>query len=87
MASQTSKRVDQDTGEEFYQAGQTVVASGEYELLDAQGNKTDYDIVTLDEGETFPQIHDPNVCYRMVATCLDDAGACDVNAGDSEDTE
>lgn len=64
--------IDKQTGEELFQSGETVTASGEYELIDEQGNKTDYDIITLDEGEQFPEIKERNLYFRMVATCLEE---------------
>lgn len=75
--TQEQRSVDQKTGEELFRPGEVVPASGEYELVEAQGNKTDYDIVTLDEGETFPNVQDKNLCFRMVATCLEEEEQCE----------
>ncbi len=69
--------IDQKTGEELFTPGEVVPASGEYELVLENGNKTDYDLITLDEGEKFPPISERNLYYRMHATCLAEEEKCE----------
>jgi hypothetical protein len=82
MAGQQAK-----AGLEVYRPGETVKYSGEYVLVDAQGNKQDYDIVTLDEGEVFPDLkgQQTNLCYMLNDTCLDEP--CDVIGGETPNIE
>lgn len=63
-------------GLELYKAGDRVPNSGEYCIVDAQGNKLDYDLVTLDEGESFPALKESNLFYSLNDTCLDES--CEV---------
>ncbi len=44
--------------------------SGEYLVVDEQGTPQGQDIITLDEGDTFPEVNGINACYQLNATCL-----------------
>lgn len=61
---------------ETFQAGQSAPYSGEYALVDAQGNRQGFDLVTLDEGDSFPPVPEQNLFYTLNDTCLDEE--CDV---------
>jgi hypothetical protein len=82
MASQQTS-VHQST--EMYKAGQRVQYSGEYNVLDEQANPQGQDQITLDEGDTFPQIDGINAYYRMNATCMEEE--CEVMGGETPETE
>ena len=70
---------------EVFHAGDTVRYSGEYVLVDEQGNKRNYAIVTLDEGETFPQARGKILCYMLNDTCLEEA--CEIIGEETFDLE
>jgi hypothetical protein len=53
------------TSDERFHPGDIAPASGEYEVVDARGNPTDYDLVSLDEGELFPKLKDSQLCYML----------------------
>lgn len=74
----TKGTINKQTEKTRHKTGEIVPASGEYELVNAQGKKTDYDIVTLDEGEKFPSIKDSSLYFRMSATCLEGEEACEL---------
>lgn len=50
---------------EVFRPGDTAPMSGEYAVVDAEGNETDYDTVTLDEGDRFPDLVEEGLCYRL----------------------
>lgn len=71
----------------MFRPGETVKYSGEYILVDAQGNQQAYDVVTLDEGEKFPDLkgQQTNLSYVLNDTCLDEP--CDVIGGATPEVE
>jgi hypothetical protein len=50
---------------ETYRGGDRVIYSGEYCLVDSQGRITDFEILTLDEGETFPVPIETDLLYQL----------------------
>jgi len=81
MASQSTQ---QQQGE-LFQAGQKVQYSGEYNVLDEQGNPQGQDQITLDEGDTFPEVKGINARYQLNATCLEEE--CEVLGGETPEVE
>lgn len=57
-----------NAGTELYRPGSPVKYSGEYVVVDQQGNKQDREMITLDEGETFPLLEDTQYCYALNET-------------------
>ena len=53
------------SGMEIFRPGEKAPYSGEYCVVDQEGNQTDYDTVTLDEGEALPQLQDKNLCFSL----------------------
>ncbi|MCE3235033.1 MAG: hypothetical protein K0Q50_1213 [Vampirovibrio sp.] len=70
---------------ELCRPGEIVKYSGEYILVDEQGNRLDFDVVTLDEGEAFPKVNNQNLCYMLNATCQEES--CEVIGGETPDIE
>jgi YjzC-like protein len=61
---------------ELFKPGQKAKYSGEYIILDAQGNQQGEDIITLDEGDEFPEVKGIQAFYQLTPTCPD--GECEV---------
>lgn len=74
----------QAAGVEIFRPGDKVMYSGEYTLVDQQGNRLDYDFVTLDEGESFPR-QSENVCYMLNDTCMEES--CEPVGGQTPEVE
>jgi hypothetical protein len=66
----SSQSVQEKT--DIFRAGQIVQYSGEYNVLDEQGNSLGQDQITLDEGDTFPEVKGINFCYQLNPTCLEE---------------
>lgn len=73
-------------GLELFEAGEKVLFSGEYVLVNEQGQKKEqgYEI-TLDEGEYFPQVPQERLFYLLNDTCLDEP--CEVIGEPAEELE
>jgi hypothetical protein len=56
----------------FCRARQQVQYSGEYLMVDEQGNPQGQDMITMDEEDTFPEVSGINACYQLNATCLEE---------------
>jgi hypothetical protein len=56
---------------ELYRSGEKVLYSGKYILVDEQGNKQNFALATLNEGETFPELAGQfrKFCYTLSDTC------------------
>ena len=80
MASQSTS---QQT--ELFQAGDRVEFSGEYNVVDEQGNPQGGDMITLDEGDTFPEVNGISAYYQLNPTCLEEE--CDPIGGETPEVE
>lgn len=73
-------------GQELFKPGEKVKFSGEYALVDREGQvQEEYDFISLDEGDVFPSLPNENMCYMLNDTCLDEP--CEVIGGPTEETE
>jgi hypothetical protein len=75
---------------ELFKAGEKILYTGEYALVDIQGNKQDYELIALEEGETFPELKDAqakNLCYTLNATCDESDDTCEVLGGPTPETD
>jgi hypothetical protein len=70
---------------ELFRARQQVQYSGEYLVLDEQGNPQGQDMITLDEGDTFPEVNGINACYQLNPTCLEEE--CEVLGDETPEVE
>jgi hypothetical protein len=61
------------TGLELYREGERVPYSGDYALVNEEGDRQDYDPITLDEGDLFPERREENLYYMLNVTSLNDA--------------
>lgn len=53
------------TGLELYRQCERVPYSGDYALVDEEGDRQDYDPITLDAGDTFPERREENLYYML----------------------
>lgn len=58
--------------QELFEPGQKAIYSGEYTIVDEKGNPQGNDIITLDEGDTFPVVDGINAYYQLNSTCLEE---------------
>jgi len=79
MSSQSVQQQD------MYKAGTQVQYSAEYLVVDEQGNPQGQDMISLDEGDTFPEVNGINACYQMNATCMDEQ--CDPIGGETPEVD
>lgn len=77
-----SKASSVKSGIELYKPGDTVKYSGEYIVVDVHGNRLDFEIVVLDEGERFPKVNNQNLFYMLSDTCVDEP--CEVFSSGEE---
>jgi hypothetical protein len=74
------------SGLELFKPGEKVLYSGEYVLVNEQGQRQEnISEVTLDEGERFPDVSEKGLFYMLNDTCLDEA--CEVIGGPTEEVE
>ena len=59
---------------QMYRPGDPVLVTGDYEVVDEQGNVTDYEYITLDEGEFFPPLKATYLYYRLYYDEAEDLG-------------
>lgn len=50
---------------QIFRPGDPVPVTGDYEVVDEQGNVTEYEYITLDEGEFFPPLKASYLYYRL----------------------
>jgi hypothetical protein len=53
---------------ELYQSGDEVPCNGQYAIVNANGDRQDYDEVWLDEGDVFPELKERDACYVLTVS-------------------
>ena len=58
---------------ELYREGERVPYTGKYTLVNEEGDERDYEPITLDAGDTFPDPREDNLYYMLHTTCCQPA--------------